>query len=132
MKNAGKTKATRAFASLFAGILAVSSSTYAVVNAQRSVIDANLGISSYKVVTDTDASDDNLYGITAKQGTILNVDGMETEIDCTTLEGLFAYEKDVAVRQAAESAVLLKNAEDILPLDRKSTRLNSSHYATQA
>ena len=65
MKNAGKTKATRAFASLFAGILAVSSSTYAVVNAQRSVIDANLGISSYKVVTDTDASDDNLYGITA-------------------------------------------------------------------
>lgn len=133
MKNAGKTKATRAFASLFAGILAVSSSTYAVVNAQRSVIDANLGISSYKVVTDTDASDDNLYGITAKQGTILNVDGVETEIDCTTLEGLFAYEKDVAVRQAAESAVLLKNAEDILPLsgdDMKNiTLLGSRSYA---
>ena len=133
MKYDRKTKATRVLASLFAGILAVSSSTYAVANVRRSYIDASLGTSSYKVVTDAEASDGNLYGITAKQGKVLNVDGAETEIDCTTLEGLFAYEKDVAVRQAVESAVLLKNEGDILPLTgdgmNNITLLGSRSYA---
>ncbi len=133
MKNARGKKATRVLAGLFAGILGISSSAYAVVNAQRSTIDTNLGTSSYKVVTDADASDDNLYGITAKQGTVVNVDGEEMEVDCTTLAGLFAYEKDVAVRQAAESAVLLKNADNALPLtgDAKEniTLLGSRSYA---
>lgn len=133
MKNARKTKVSRVFASLFAGLLAVSSSTYTVVNAQRSVIDANLGTSSYKTVTDANASTDNLYGITAKQEKTVNVDGVETEADCTTLEGLFAYEKDVAVRQAAESAVLLKNSEKTLPLSKENmqniTLLGSRSYA---
>lgn len=133
MKYDRKTKATRVLASLFAGILAVSSSTYAVANVRRSYIDASLGTSSYKVVTDAEASDGNLYGITAKQGTVMNVDGAETEIDCTTLEGLFAYEKDVAVRQAVESAVLLKNEGDVLPLTgdgmNNITLLGSRSYA---
>lgn len=134
MKDTRGKKATRALAGLFAGILGISSSAYAVVNAQRSVIDTNLGTTSYRVVTDADASDDNLYGITAKQGTVVNVDGEEMEVDCTTLEGLFAYEKDVAVRQAAESAVLLKNAENALPLTgdaaQNITLLGSRSYAT--
>ncbi len=133
MKSTGNRKTTRVFAGLFAGILAVSASTYAVVNAQRSVIDANLGTSSYKVVTDADASGDNLYGITAKQGKVVNADGVEVDIDCSTLEGLFTYEKDVAVRQAAESAVLLKNAGDALPLQEEDmqnvTLLGSRSYA---
>lgn len=133
MKNVRKLKAARVAAGLFAGIFAVSSSTYAVVNAQRSMIDSSLGTSSYKVVTDADASDDNLYGITAKQGTYVNVDGVETELDCTTLEGLFSYEKDVAVRQAAESAVLLQNNENTLPLTGENmqnvTLLGSRSYA---
>ena len=123
----------RVFAGLCAGILGISSSAYAVVNAQRSVIDTNLGTTSYRVVTDADASDDNLYGITAKQATVTNVDGEEMEADCSTLEGLFAYEKDVAVRQAAESAVLLKNAESVLPLAgdaaQNITLLGSRSYA---
>lgn len=133
MKNSGGKKAARVLASLFAGTLTISSSVYAVVNVQRSVIDANLGISSYKVVTDTDASDDNLYGITAKQGTFVTVDGEEKEVDCSTLEGLFTYEKDVAVKQAAESAVLLKNENGVLPLSGDDltnvTLLGSRSYA---
>ena len=133
MKNNRGKKAARVLASLFAGTLTISSSAYAVVNVQRSVIDANLGISSYKVVTDTDASDDNLYGITAKQGKFVNVDGVETDVDATTLEGLFTYEKDVAVKQAAESAVLLKNENNALPLNGEAkenvTLLGSRSYA---
>ena len=133
MKDTRGKKAVRVFAGLCAGILGISSSAYAVVNAQRSVIDTNLGTTSYRVVTDADASDDNLYGITAKQATVTNVDGEEMEVDCSTLEGLFAYEKDVAVRQAAESAVLLKNAESVLPLAgdaaQNITLLGSRSYA---
>lgn len=133
MKETRGKKATRVFAGLFAGILGISSSAYAVVNAQRSNIDTNLGTSSYRVVTDTDASDDNLYGITAKQGTVVNVDGDEVTVDCSTLEGLFTYEKDVAVRQAAESAVLLKNENNALPLTgdaaQNITLLGSRSYA---
>lgn len=136
MKNAGKKKAARVCASLFAGLLAVSSSTYSVVNAQRSTIDTNLGTSSYKVVTDADASQDNLYGITAKQGTYINADGEEAQADCTTLKGLFEYEKDVAVRQAEESAVLLKNENSALPLSgddmQNVTLLGSRSYATMS
>lgn len=133
MRETRREKAVRVFAGLCAGILGISSSAYAVVNAQRSVIDTNLGTTSYRVVTDADASDDNLYGITAKQATVTNVDGEEMEADCSTLEGLFAYEKDVAVRQAAESAVLLKNAESVLPLAgdaaQNITLLGSRSYA---
>lgn len=133
MNNNRSKKASRVCAGLLAGILGISSSSYAVVNAQRSTLDANLGTSSYKVVTDTSASDDNLYGITAKQGKVINVDGEEMDVDCTTLEGLFAYEKDVAVRQAAESAVLLKNEKDVLPMSTEDmqnvTLLGSRSYA---
>ena len=133
MKIDSRKKAARVCAGLLAGILGISSSTYAVVNAQRSTLDANLGTSSYKVVTDTSASDDNLYGITAKQGKAINVDGEEVEVDCTTLEGLFEYEKDVAVRQAAESAVLLKNENNVLPMEGEDmqnvTLLGSRSYA---
>lgn len=133
MNNNRWNKAVRAFAGIFAGTLAISSSVYSVANVQRSVLDTNLGTSSYKVVTDTDASDDNLYGITAKQGKFVNVDGEEVDVDCTTLEGLFAYEKEVAVKQAAESAVLLKNDNGALPLSGDDlsnvTLLGSRSYA---
>lgn len=133
MKRAGLKKASKVMISAFAGLLAISSSTYSVANMQRSTLDANFGTSSYRVVTDADASDDNLYGLTAKQGTVTNIDGVETNVDCSTLEGLFAYEKDVAMRQAAESAVLLKNAAGTLPLtgDRMQniTLLGSRSYS---
>lgn len=133
MNDDRRKKASRVCAGLLAGILGISSSTYAVANAQRSTLDASLGTSSYKVVTDTDRSDDNLYGITAKQTKVINVDGEEMEVDCTTLEGLFAYEKDVAVRQAAESAVLLKNDSNALPMSGEDmqnvTLLGSRSYA---
>lgn len=133
MNDDRRKKASRVCAGLLAGILGISSSTYAVANAQRSTLDASLGTSSYKVVKDTGVSDDNLYGITAKQGKVINVDGEEMEVDCTTLEGLFAYEKDVAVRQAAESAVLLKNDNDVLPMSEEDTQnvtlLGSRSYA---
>ncbi len=126
-------KAMGILLSISTGVLGVSSSTYAVANAQRSSLDNALGTASYKTVTDSESSDD-LYSLTAKSERGVNIDGQTVDVDCTTLEGLFTYEKDVALRQAAESAVLLKNENNLLPLNGEGrnniTLLGSRSYVT--
>lgn len=133
MKKQTSQKVTSVLSRLFAGLMMVSISTYAVVNAQRSTLDSALGTSSWKVVTDTSGGDDNLYNFEAKKGTVIGIDGKEISVDCSNLKGLFAYEKDVSMRLAAEGAVLLKNDKNALPLNttekKKVTLLGSRSYS---
>lgn len=107
-------KVTALIATVMAGLMMISITVYAVVNAQRSVIDTALGTTSWTIVTE-DTDDENLYNFEAlhKDGT--NIDGEEVTVDTSTLKGLFDYEKDVSMRLAADGFVLLKN-ENSLPL----------------
>lgn len=108
-------KVTALIATIMAGLMMISITVYAVVNAQRSVIDTALGTTSWTIVTE-DTDDENLYNFEAlhKDGT--NIDGEEVTVDTSTLKGLFDYEKDVSMRLAADGFVLLQNENDSLPL----------------
>lgn len=132
MKKKGVQKATSVVFRLFAGLLTFFISTYTVVGAQRSTLDAALGTQSYKVVTDEANDESERYNFEAKKGSVVGIDGETITVDCSTLEGLFNYEKDVSMRLAAESAVLLKN-ENALPLneigEKGVTLLGSRSYA---
>ena len=134
MKKKGLMKTTSTVFRLSAGMLAFLTSAYTVVGAQRSTLDGALGTQSYKIVTDKTKNEDNLYNFKAKKGTVVGSDGKEINVDCSTLEGLFDYEKDVSMRLAEESAVLLKN-DNILPLsdvgDKGVTLLGSRSYGKE-
>ena len=108
-------KVTALIATIMAGLMMLSVSVYAVVNAQRGTIDTALGTTSWITVTE-DTDDENLYnyGPIKKDG--VNIDGEEVTVDTSTLKGLFDYEKDVSMRLAADGFVLLQNENDSLPL----------------
>ncbi len=131
MKKTSLKKCARVLSTMLGGVLTLSVSAYSVVNAQRSTIDSALKTSSWKIETAT-GDDDNLYTFDAKKGKSVNIDGKEVDVDCSTLKGLFAYEKDVSMRLAAEGAVLLKNDGDTLPLNtaekKNVTLLGSRSY----
>lgn len=107
-------KVTALIATVMAGLMMISITVYAVVNAQRSVIDTALGTTSWTIVTE-DTDDENLYNFEALHKNGTNIDGEEVTVDTSTLKGLFDYEKDVSMRLAADGFVLLKN-ENSLPL----------------
>lgn len=107
-------KVTALIATVMAGLMMISISVYAVVNAQRSTIDSALGTTSWTIVTE-DTDDENLYNYEAIRREGTNIDGETVTVDTSTLKGLFDYEKDVSMRLAADGFVLLKN-ENSLPL----------------
>ena len=121
-------KVTALIATIMAGLMMLSISVYAVVNAQRSTIDTALGTNSWTTVTD-DTDDENLYNYEALHREGVNIDGEEVTVDTSTLKGLFDYEKDVSMRLAADGFVLLKN-ENSLPLagDENITLLGMRSY----
>jgi beta-glucosidase len=106
-----------------AGLLVVCCTVYAVANTHRSDLDAAFGTSSWTTVTDA-TGDDNLYNMQAKKEKTVGIDGEEIDVDTSNLKGLFAHEKDVSMRLAAESAVLLKNDNKALPLKTEESRNN--------
>ena len=85
-------KVTALIATIMAGLMMISITVYAVVNAQRSVIDTALGTTSWTIVTE-DTDDENLYNFEAlhKDGT--NIDGEEVTVDVHDGEFVFASQK---------------------------------------
>lgn len=123
-------KLTSVLAGITAGVMMLSISLYTVAGVNRSTLDSAFGTMSWQVVTDT-SGDDNLYPFQPLSGTVVGIDGTTISVDTSNLKGLFAYEKDVSMRLAAEGAVLLKNEGNVLPLStsEKITLLGSRSYS---
>lgn len=128
-------KTTSVLACILAGAMMISISGYSVANANRGTLDGALGTSSWKISTDTSGNDDNLYPFKPLNTTVVGIDGTSISVDTSNLAGLFAYEKDVSMRAAAEGAVLLKN-NGVLPLtdaaSKNVTLLGSRSYSVIA
>ncbi len=101
-----KPSVMRGLMSISAALLAVCVGTGSITSARASFINSRLGTSNYKVIKH-DSDNDGIY----------------FDSEFSSLEDLTKSLQDVAVELASEGAVLLKNENNGLPVDKNSEKV---------